>query len=99
MVLGIDLKHSGVLVLVLGIDLGPLEVLVLVLTFYKLVLLTSDMQNIVVGCAFFNAKVFLTLIMFSFEFNFPSQINHLKNFRVKFFKEKTTLPYVVDELI
>ena len=57
------------------------------------------MQYIVVGCAFFNAKVFLTLIMFSFEFNFPSQINHPKNFRVKFFKEKTTLPYVVDELI
>ena len=42
LVLGIDLKHFGVLVLVLGIDLGPLEVLVLVLTFYKLVLLTSD---------------------------------------------------------
>ena len=40
LVLGIDLKHSGVLVLVLGIDLGPLEVLVLVLSFYKLVLLT-----------------------------------------------------------
>ena len=47
LVLGIDLKHSGVLVLVLGIDLGPLEVLVLVLTFYKLVLLTSDMEY---GC-------------------------------------------------
>ena len=45
LVLGIDLKHSGVLVLVLGIDLGPLEVLVLVLTFYKLVLLTSDLHT------------------------------------------------------
>ena len=45
LVLGIDLKHSGVLVLVLGIDLGPLEVLVLVLTFYKLVLLTSGLNN------------------------------------------------------
>ena len=44
LVLGIDLKHSGVLVLVLGIDLGPLEVLVLVLTFYKLVLLTSGRE-------------------------------------------------------
>ena len=43
LVLGIDLKHFGVLVLVLGIDLGPLEVLVLVLTFYKLVLLTSEL--------------------------------------------------------
>ena len=41
--MGIDLKHFGVLVLVLGIDLGPLEVLVLVLTFYKLVLLTSEL--------------------------------------------------------
>ena len=42
LVLGIDLGHLEVLVLVLGIDLGHLEVLVLVLTFYNLVLLTSD---------------------------------------------------------
>ena len=51
LVLGIDLKHSGVLVLVLGIDLGPLEVLVLVLTFYKLVLLTSDRKLLLLWTA------------------------------------------------